>query len=345
MGTLTKLAYDVGAGAKLAFYAAHYGVSRAVSAPLAASAEVTQSTARGPIDRKAVRRAFFDVFQQDRSNIATGLYCAPDTANNLALMRRSGAYLRDLDALDQRRLAKAGTQVREDPAGAGFPTYYRQNFHWQSGGWLTDQSADLYDFQVETLFTGSAAAMRRATALALLADSLKGCDQRSLVCADIACGTGQFSQDILRSYPKMRLLACDMSPAYARKAARAVKPWTNATALCGAAEALPFGDGSLDRAVCIYLFHELPPKVRVQVVCEMARVIRRGGVLVLADALQTSDNPNLDVMLDAFPHGFHEPYFTTWLTTDIVALLASQGFQLQATRQAFLTKAWAFVRL
>merc|ERR1712216_542124 len=42
-----------------------------------------------------------------------------------------------------------------------YPKYYAQNFHYQTDGWLSNESARLYDFQVETLFLGSADAMRR----------------------------------------------------------------------------------------------------------------------------------------------------------------------------------------
>jgi hypothetical protein len=68
-------------------------------------------------------------------------------------------------------------------------------------------------------------------------------------------------------------------------------------------------------------------------------------VLVLADALQEGDDANLDRLLEAFPIGFHEPFFASWLTTDIVALFQEAGFKLVETRQAFLTKAWAFERV
>jgi SAM-dependent methyltransferase len=86
----------------------------------------------------------------------------------------------------------------------------------------------------------------------------------------------------------------------------------------------------------------LPPKVRQQVVAEAGRVIKKGGVFILADALRDGDDPNLDRMLEAFPIGFHEPFFTSWLKTDIVSLFEGAGFELVDTRQAFLTKAFAF---
>jgi ubiquinone/menaquinone biosynthesis C-methylase UbiE len=345
MSLVTDLAYSAGATAKLAFYGAHYGLSRAMSAPFVRPGDAPFESDKPLPDRKMLSAAFMSAFTQDRQNIADGLYLPPDPRSQIRQTSKSLAYLRDVRAIDKRRLAGKGTEVRDDPASEGYPAYFRQNFHWQSGGWLTDESAELYDFQVETIFTGSAGAMRRATALTLLAQSLKGQNQRSMKCAEIACGTGQFAAEIMRNFPRLNLTAFDMSPAYAAKAATALKPYATATAVTGAAEAMPFDDASLERAVCIYLFHELPPKIRKAVALEAARVIKSGGVLVLADALQEGDDANLDRMLEAFPIGFHEPFFTSWLTTDTQALFKEAGFKLVDTRQAFLTKAWAFERV
>jgi ubiquinone/menaquinone biosynthesis C-methylase UbiE len=345
MNPLSNLAYRAGATAKLAFYGAHYGLSRAMSAPFVRPGDAPFASDKPVPDRKMLSAAFMSAFTQDRENIAAGRYLAPDARSQVRQTTKSLAYLRDVRAIDARRLAGKGTEVRDDPASEGFPAYFRQNFHWQSGGWLTDESAGLYDFQVETIFTGSAGAMRRATALALLADSLKGQDHRGLKCAEIGCGTGQFAAEIMRNFPRLNLTAFDMSPAYATKATRALGPYSRARAITGAAEAMPFDDASLDRAVCIYLFHELPPKIRKAVALEAARVIKPGGVLVLADALQEGDDANLDRMLEAFPIGFHEPFFASWLTTDTVGLFEAAGFRLRDTRQAFLTKAWAFERV
>ena len=345
MNPLSNLAYSAGATAKLAFYGAHYGLSRMLSAPFMRPGDAPFASDKPLPDRKMLSDAFMSAFTQDRENIAAGLYLTPDPSAQIRQTTKSLAYLRDVRKIDARRLADKGTEVRDDPASEGYPAYFRQNFHWQSGGWLTEESADLYDFQVETIFTGSAGAMRRSTALALFAQSMRGQDQRALVCAEIACGTGQFAADVMRNFPRLNLTAFDMSPAYAGKAARALARFGGASATTGAAEAMPFEDSSLDRAICIYLFHELPPKIRKAVATEVARVMRPGGIFILADALQEGDDVNLDRMLEAFPIGFHEPFFASWLKTDIIGLFEASGFKLVDTRQAFLTKAWAFERV
>nr|MCU0882450.1 class I SAM-dependent methyltransferase [Hyphomonadaceae bacterium] len=319
MGLIQTIAYGAGSLAKTAYYGANYAWSRRASAPFQRPQDPPFQSPHPKPDTARLWQAFTGAFAADGANIASGLYAAPSLASELKLTRAGPAYRKDVAAIDRRRLDDQPTEVREDPASAGFPAYYRQNFHWQSGGWFSEESADIYDFQVETIFTGAAGPMRRATALDLLASSLRGHDQRRLQCVDIACGTGWFAGEVARSFPGLNLTAIDLSPAYSAHAARRLAGRSRVTVLCGAAEALPLADASMDRATCIYLFHELPPKVRVAVLAEVARVIKPGGLFILADSIQTGDDPNLDRMLDAFPYGFHEPYFTSWLKTDVAA--------------------------
>ena len=47
------------------------------------------------------------------------------------------------------------------------PRYYLQNFHYQSGGWMTDNSAERYDTQVEVLLTAQPMRAREEGAAAL----------------------------------------------------------------------------------------------------------------------------------------------------------------------------------
>src|SRR5262249_56044705 len=76
------------------------------------------------------------------------------------LLRRRVLYFRALPQVDARRHG-ALEELPPGEQGDGLPDYYRQNFHFQSDGWLSDHSAALYDTQVEVLFTGAADVMRR----------------------------------------------------------------------------------------------------------------------------------------------------------------------------------------
>ena len=69
------------------------------------------------------------------------------------------------------------------------------NFHFQSGGWMTDDSAEQCDTQVEVLFNGTANAIRQQ-ALPQLREVFAGRDQRKLKLVDLGCGTGRFLDSV-----------------------------------------------------------------------------------------------------------------------------------------------------
>ncbi len=168
------------------------------------------------------------------------------------------------------------------------------------------------------LFGGGAAAMRRQ-ALVPLKSALSGNPAGRLL--DIACGTGRFLREIKTNYPRLRVTGLDLSPHYLTVARRDLAPWSRVRLIEGAAEAMPFADAEFDAATCIYLFHELPPRVRRAVVGEIVRVLKPGGTLVLVDSLQTGDEPDYDAMLEYFPAAFHEPYYASYLREDLDGLM------------------------
>src|SRR5665213_4248511 len=100
---------------------------------------------------------------RDWRNIADGIYRMPIDLmpNPAAALRRSRRFLADLAAVEERRSAAAVAEVAAQQPQGKYPRYYLQNFHFQTDGYLSDHSADLYDHQVEVLFGGAADAMRR----------------------------------------------------------------------------------------------------------------------------------------------------------------------------------------
>jgi ubiquinone/menaquinone biosynthesis C-methylase UbiE len=336
--------YALAQGARVAWYAAHYIAARRISKPFDRPGEPRFRPQSPEGDAARIRAAFLDLFAQDRANIEAGLYPAPRDLGPAQLLRAfddSARFFQDVPRVDARRIARSGAEVRSNAPQDRYPAYYLQNFHYQTGGWLTPESARLYDTQVEVLFAGAADAMRRI-ALGSLARALRGSDQRRVRLLDVACGNGRFLAQILDAFPKLPATGVDLSPAYVDAAKARLKCWPQADALVGAAEALPFADGAFDAATCVYLFHELPPRVRRDVAREIARVLRPGGVLVLADSLQSGDAPDLDQMLEYFPVGFHEPFYASYQDEDLAALFGEAGLVLEETRLAFLTKVMHF---
>lgn len=280
---------------------------------------------------------------RDLANIEAGFYAMPADDDDLpARLAASRAFFADLPEVARRRRDAVHQEPFEEARGRR-PRYYLQNFHFQSGGWMTEESAQLYDTQVEILFNGAANAMRRQ-ALVPLAREIFGRDQRHLAYADIACGTGAFLADVTRSFPRLPTLAIDMSPAYLRHARQRHGRRAAMRYVCANAEALPLPDNALDLSTCIYLFHELPAKVRRTVAREAARVTKPGGVFIFVDSLQTGDEPDYDGLLEIFPQMFHEPYYKAYLAEDLVALFEDAGFIREDVTTAFTSKIVSFRR-
>jgi ubiquinone/menaquinone biosynthesis C-methylase UbiE len=348
--SLGRARYAAAQGARVAWYMGHYLLARKISAPFNRPGEPKFQPQTPEGDEARIRAAFFDLFAKDRANIEAGLYPAPQEMGlekALSGLRNSARFFADLPRVDERRITRQATEVREaaqDDKNGRYPAYYLQNFHYQSGGWLTEDSARLYDTQVEVLFGGAADAMRRI-ALGSLARALKGRDQRKLAHLDIACGNGGFLRQILEAFPRLPATGLDLSPAYCAEARARLAPWPQADIVTGQAEAAPFEDRQFDAATCVYLFHELPPRVRRQVARELARVLKPGGALVFADSAQLGDTPDLDRMLEYFPVGFHEPYFGSYQSEDLSALFGEAGFEPIETELAFLTKVMRFRKL
>jgi len=286
-----------------------------------------------------VSAAYAEAFAKDRRDVAAGLYPALEDrpTRPLQALARAMDFLRDAREVDQRRRRGDGTEVRDQTPSEAYPVYYRQNFHYQTGGWFTADSAKRYDAQVEALFSGTAAAMRRRV-LSVLMKALKGTDQRDLTLVDLACGSGAFLKDLAATLPRARLFGLDLSMAYLDQSRRrAGQPVIQAKM-----EQLPFADDSLDAVTCIYLFHELPPRYRPVIAAEMARILKPGGLLAFGDSIQPADEPDLQRLLEVFPAFFHEPYYESYAQTDLEALFAEVGLVKIDDDRAFLTKALLF---
>jgi ubiquinone/menaquinone biosynthesis C-methylase UbiE len=279
------------------------------------------------------------LIMSDALAVRDGLYPpmeeeAGDPLRHLMRVRR---MLADLpDALERRAAGDAST-AKAEAAAAEVPGYYAQDFHFQTGGYLSRDSARLYDIQVETLFMGAAAPMRR-TALRPIAEFMAGRDQRGVTLLDVACGTGRLLRQVRLAYPAMILKGVDLSQSYLEEARKHVAGLRAAELIRAAAESMPLPDASADIVTCIFLYHELPPEVRRQVTGEIARVLKPGGMLVFLDSLQMGDKPGWDGLLEAFPHRFHEPYYRGYAVDDLEGMLSAAGLEPASMSTPYLAK-------
>src|SRR5215472_17630812 len=292
VSALEKFAFNAAQATRVSWFFAQKLLAARMSRPLPLPEALR---GRAMPDTRRILADLRALIEQDWRNIEAGYYAPPNDGlgNPFEAVRRAVDFFADLGAVERRR--HGGHEERYMAAAPpGYPRYYLQKFHFQTDGYLTSASAERYDHQVEVLFGGGAAAMRRQ-ALVPLKAALAGHPTARLL--DVACGTGQFLGEVKANYPRLDVTGLDFSAPYLAVARRELEAWSRARLVVGAAEALPFADGQFDAVTCIYLFHELPPGVRRAVVEEIRRVLKPGRMLIFVDSLQTGDEPDYDALL------------------------------------------------
>ncbi len=350
--TLTKLAYQTFQDSKNYFGLGHKAIATQLRQWLKPSLNLTVEGVTPELlaDMAQRRDALLQVDWQDAE---MGIYPETLLFDNPwdEFFRYYPQVWLDLPGIWDRAEKQEHQRFDPDIDTEAFPRYYRQNFHYQTNGYLSDESANLYDLQVELLFNGTADAMRRR----VLAPLKRGLAESPLTqgdgatpkgdawkILDVACGTGRTLKFLRGTFPQAALYGLDLSPAYLRKANELLSRdrQTLPQLAQGQGEAMPYRDNYFDGLTCVFLFHELPGPVRQQVIDECFRVTKPGGVFVICDSIQRIDTPELEPMMAGFPMIFHEPYYRDYTQDDLCQRLEAAGFAGVATSVHFVSKYW-----
>src|SRR5271170_1215822 len=94
------------------------------------------------------RRLYSDMavlLQQDLANIEARIYPLPADHDGslLTLLHRSRLFFDDLPAIHRRRESGSHNDVLTAGTRGKRPRYYLQNFHFQTGGWMTKEPVTL----------------------------------------------------------------------------------------------------------------------------------------------------------------------------------------------------------
>ncbi len=283
---------------------------------------------------------------EDINNIKNGLYPVdvlyPE--NFLTHAYRYTQLLRDSFQISKRRnIKKSKDFSNEKVVGlADLPAYYARNFHYQTDGYLSEESAELYEHQVEILFSGAADPMRRLI-LPPLKKHFVG-SGKGLHFLEIGSGTGRLTRSLALAYPDAHLTCVDLSSVYLKKAEERLKNFNNINYCQAPAEILPFKSCKFDAVVSCFLFHELPFEIRKQVLSECMRVTKSNGFIGMVDSIQKNDDAEFQWALKQFPVDFHEPFYKNYVSHPMEDLMSAVGLKRINSQPGFLSKAVSGVK-
>jgi ubiquinone/menaquinone biosynthesis C-methylase UbiE len=296
------------------------------------------------IEREKVSQSYakvFELLKQDAENMATGVY--PYSVLNIESPYQHFKSLvnvfSDAVKISKRRSNKQAHDFddKKDDDFEAAPDYTKRNYHFQTNGYFSLESADLYDHQVEILFGGSSHAMRRLI-LPLLKKQIPN-EGEGLHFLELGCGTGILTRFVKLTFPKAKITASDMSSSYLKKAQQNLADLQGINFIQAHAEDLPFKNETFDLVYSCYLFHELPLEARKQTLNESQRVLKPAGLWGFVDSLQEQDDHDLDWALELFPKDFHEPFYKNYIQHPVEGMVQQHSMHVLERVTGFFTKA------
>jgi SAM-dependent methyltransferase len=142
---------------------------------------------------------------------------------------------------------------------------------------------------------------------------------------DVGCGTGTLAIEAQqRLGPAGRVFGIDPAPEQiARARAKAARRQLPIDFRIGVIEQLPFPDQSLDVVLSTIMMHHLPDDLKQRGLFEIARVLRPGGRLVIADFKRKEQSPGAAAPFGAGHAGVQ----------DLTALVENAGFSQIETEE------------
>lgn len=290
-------------------------------------------------ENKILKERYNQLLKLDLNNVENNLY-----PKELLFQIPFGNYLKNLPFLSV-EVFKMYNSFRKNlysklPKNIDltkYPDYFTRNFHWQSDGYFSYKSAEIYDLGVELLFLGTADVMRRQI-IPEISKFLENKNSKSeMKLLDIACGTSRVIKQIHTTHPELNITGVDISPYYIEYSKNNIKA-DNINFEVANAENLPFEDNSFEVISCVYLFHELPRNVRKKVLSEMYRVLKTGGLLVIEDSIQLTESQEIQNVIYRFAKEFHEPYYKDYVQNPIEEMVEEAGFKINSSNYHYVAK-------
>ncbi|WP_293141374.1 class I SAM-dependent methyltransferase [Okeania sp. SIO3I5] len=221
--TITKLTYQTFQQSKIYFALAHKKISTQLRKFIYPNLKLNTKPLSAEILQKMQQR-IDEILEKDLADGEKGIYPVNIIFDNPwadFLSYYPNIWL-DIPSVWERIRQKKYQEFPQEIDTEDYPNYYLQNFHYQTDGYLSEMSANLYDLQVELLFNGTADAMRRRILPPLKigleklfsGQNLEAIATQKPRVLDIACGTGRILKFIRATLPKASLYGLGLSPDY-----------------------------------------------------------------------------------------------------------------------------------
>ena len=290
-------------------------------------------------DKKLIKHleiGVIELHRQDAQNIIDGVYPPSVLIPKSPLLHLKNIPFLLLDSLMISRRRKLNIKKDFDHINPDVPDYLLRNYHFQTDGYFSDHSAKLYEQQVEILFSGTAAPMRRML-IKLIKEKITS--SKPLKILEIGAGVGTASIEFSKSFKYEKYIISDVSASYLDKAKDRLQS-DKIEFVSAKGEDLPFKDAEFDFVFSVYLFHELPRSIRLKVLAETKRVLKPSGLIAICDSLQRNDDPALNGVLENFALDYHEPFYKDYTLWNVQEALENLLFKTVVTRTHLLSKYW-----
>lgn len=243
--------------------------------------------------------------------------------------------LRDLKKFLDRKNRKDSRDLKEIDPGANCPDYFKRNYHYQTDGYFSYDSAYRYDHQIEILFLGSAHIMRKV-AYAEVADILKGNED----VLEFGAGSGTSGYQFKLLYPGTSLDILEPGSGYLDYAQRTYPNSFN--------RVIPAffenfkSDKKYEFIFSCFVMHEIPVAYWDGITHSIKDSLKAGGYLFIIDSQQNCDKTKHQFALDQFGEDFYEPYFPEFRERSLEDYFQEQGFKLIRKNEVLFSKTLLF---
>lgn len=230
-------------------------------------------------------------------------------------------------ALDEAEKA-APDRLKYDPNFV-VPDYAKPPIHLQPGGYVGDSLAGyVFHWGTKTFYQGYNDQDELHQMVAGLTEVPKDGPVKRIL--DIGCSIGQATTALKLRFPDAEIEGLDVALPLVRYGhKRALDLGIDVTFIQALAEDTGLETGAYDAILAHILFHEVPIAVTPQVVAEVARLLRPGGVFTIIDAPRRNRVPVPQRIWMQFDAELNcEPYSPDFVTCDFEGMLAANGFEI-----------------